>query len=104
MSLVAFDTGLDILGLLGLIVLIFLIGVTALGLTGLVTLLGQRLNALSQSPISDLKATIWGSIILILAGLFPFIGWFIFTPILLMVSFGAGVLGWLNRKERSEDI
>ena len=103
MSAVAFDSGLEILGLLGLIILIFLISVTALGLTGLVTLVGHRLNALRQSPTSELKAIIWGSITLILAGLLPFIGWFILTPILLMVSFGAGILGWLNRKEMLEN-
>jgi hypothetical protein len=43
---------------------------------------------------------VWGTVTVTLAGLLPFIGWFLLAPVLLMVSFGAAVLAWRNRKHK----
>lgn len=87
------------LGWLGVLVTAGLSGITLLGLTGLVSLLGERLAGLQSGDISPLKRLIWGAITLELACLLPFIGWLLLAPVLLMLSFGAAVLAWRNRRQ-----
>ncbi len=98
-SLLLFALEIRVLGLLGLIITSVLLGVTLLGLPGLVKLVGERLAEARQSPLSPLWQLIWGTVTLTLTGLLPFIGWFLLTPILLMVSFGAAILGWLGHRQ-----
>jgi hypothetical protein len=84
---------------LGLIIAAGLSGLSLLGLTGLVSLLGERLAGLQGGELSPLKRFAWGAIILELACLLPFIGWFLLAPTLLLLSFGAAVLAWRNRRQ-----
>ncbi len=102
-SLALFSTEVEFLGLIGLILLSFLIIVTALGLPGLVTLLGERLAAMREHPMSKWQQTIWGALIIEFAVLLPFVGWFILSPILLMLSFGTAILAWRHRKQVTEE-
>jgi len=88
------QAGIGWLNLLALLLLLGLTAVTALGLSGLVTLAGERVAALHSQAMSPLKQTIWGALLLELACLLPFAGWFLLTPLLLMISFGAAVLAW----------
>lgn len=99
-SLLLFALEIPPLGVLGLLITSFLLGITLLGLPGLVKLVGERLAEACQVPVSPLWQLIWGTVTLTLAGLLPFIGWFLLTPTLLMVSFGAAVLGWLTHWQR----
>jgi hypothetical protein len=98
-SLVLLSTEIPFLTTPGLLIATFLLSVTAIGLTGLARLAGERLGELSGQDRSPLQQLIWGALSLGLAGLLPFIGWFVLTPILLLASFGAAVLAWRNRKQ-----
>jgi hypothetical protein len=101
---------------LGLLIAAGLLGVTGLGMSGLASLVGERLARLSggqtqlppleggtEGGISPLKQLIWGSVVLELASLLPLLGWFLLAPILLMVSFGAAILAWRNRGNEGMD-
>ncbi len=97
-SLVLFSTNIRALGLVGALIIAFLAGVTTIGLTGLAALTGDKLSVLRDQPMSPLKRLVWGAIALELASLCPLVGWFLLAPALQMISFGAAVLAWWNRK------
>ena len=97
-SLFTFNVGIDAIALIGLAIISCLTIVTSVGLGGLVTLMGERLSTLHNQPLSSLKQLIWAIITLTLAGAFPFIGWFLLTPIMFMVAFGSAVLAWRNKE------
>ena len=99
MALIIFSAAIDILNLIGVFILAFLAAVTALGLGGLTQLTGERMAAMRTSEMSPLKQVVWGAVVLELTGLLPLVGWFLFTPIILMIAFGAAVLGWRSRKQ-----
>jgi hypothetical protein len=77
--------------------ILLLIGVIVPGVPGLVALArltGRHWNA-SASPLGqDLR----GGLLLVLACLTPYVGWFIFTPALLSTAIGAGLLTFFQRK------
>ncbi len=102
-SLVLFSPNSKILGLVGALIIAFLAGVTTIGLTGLAALTGDKLSVLRDQPMSPLKRLVWGAIALELASLFPLVGWFILAPALQMISFGAAVLAWWNRKPETTE-
>ena len=85
-------------GILGLIALVILLALGAFALNGLASLtvlLGTRIGP-SKSPMwSDLR----GGLLLVLACLTPYIGWFIFTPFVLSLGLGASILALFQRKE-----
>ncbi|HEX9925894.1 MAG TPA: hypothetical protein VGD99_24775 [Anaerolineae bacterium] len=99
-SLILLNTEVRPLALVGVIIAAALISITLIGLTGLVTLTGERLAALRSRETSPFSHLVWGTVTVTLAGLLPFIGWFLLAPVLLMVSFGAAVLAWRNRKHK----
>jgi hypothetical protein len=85
-------------GILGLIALIILLalGVFALnGLAGLAVLLGTRIGPAKSPMWSDLH----GGLLLVMACLTPYIGWFVFTPFVLSLGLGASILALFQRKE-----
>ncbi len=79
--------------------ILLLIGLVIPGIPGLVALAGltgERWNS-SSSPLGqDLR----GGLLLVLACLTPYVGWFIFTPALLCTAIGAGLLTFFQRKEK----
>ncbi|NJN93775.1 MAG: hypothetical protein HC875_06640 [Anaerolineales bacterium] len=97
-SLALLSTEIQILVLAGLLLATFLTVVTGFGLAGLARLTGERLAGLRNTAASPWQALLWGTITVELAALLPFLGWFVLTPILLMLSFGAAVLGWRSQK------
>jgi len=101
-SLLLFSIGNDLISVIGLVIVIFLSAVSAIGLTGVVTLIGERLAEMGERQISKLKQVVIGTLALALAGLLPFFGWFLVIPIVLMVSFGATVLAWRNRTQQPQ--
>jgi hypothetical protein len=80
--------------------ILLIIGLIIPGIPGLVAvagLTGKRWNA-SASPLGqDLR----GGFLLVLAGLTPYVGWFIFAPALLCTAIGAGLLTFFQRKEKT---
>lgn len=77
----------------GLAVVVLLLIVSLLGAAGTVTALGDRLAELHGRPLSGLRRTMLATVIAVLAAWFPVVGWFVVAPGLLLVSFGAAVLG-----------
>lgn len=60
-----------------------------LGAPGTFRYLGDRLAAMRTGETSGLKRIVLGTLVTVFAALFPVIGWFVITPLLLAVSFGA---------------
>jgi len=80
--------------------ILLLVGLVIPGIPGLVALAGltgARWNA-SASPLGQ---DLWGGLLLVLACLTPYVGWFIFTPALLSTAIGAGLLTFFQRKDKS---
>jgi hypothetical protein len=66
------------------------------GVSGLATAIGQRLF----SPIDEQRpwrSTLRGGVILELAYLLPFLGWFVILPVSIIIGSGAATLGLLSR-------
>ena len=62
-----------------------------LGAPGLYTQIGRRIAALRSRETSDLACVVMGSLVAIVAALFPWFGWFLVLPLLLFAEFGAGI-------------
>ncbi len=82
------------------LMVLLLIGLILPGIPGLVALArltGKRWNA-SASPLGqDLR----GGLLLVLACLVPYVGWFIFTPALLSTAIGAGLLTFFQPRPKT---
>ena len=77
-------------GVFGVLALLILVGLTLLlilGLCALSNLVGGRMGD-AKSP---LIAHRYGGLLLILSGLAPFVGWFVFTPLILWTCLGASI-------------
>jgi hypothetical protein len=64
-----------------------------LGVAGVGLILGERMMP-DQNPRRQI---FWGSVVIILASLTPFIGWFIFFPYVGLVGLGGFIIGWFRR-------
>ncbi len=85
-------------GILGLLALLILLAVglfTVLGLAALSNVLGIRIG---QNGINSVTR---GSILLLLAGLTPYLGWFIVTPLTLLTALGAAIQAIFRGKEKT---
>ena len=86
----------DFAGLLALLLLLALLGITVLGMGGFLLLLTSRLFF---QPENELKARLKTAVLLILALFAPILGWFIFTPLLLIFGLGAGIVALFRRQK-----
>ena len=80
-----------LIGLVGLAVIALLL----LGLVSVASLLGGRLSAVNSPVASDLR----GGALLVLACLTPYLGWFVFTPLVLWTAFGAAIKTTFRRRQ-----
>ena len=65
---------------------------TLAGSFGTFAAVGDRLEKLNNRPMSGLAKTVLGTLVAVLASLFPVIGWFLILPLLLLFAFGAAVM------------
>jgi len=79
--------------LLALTVLLF----TLRGLSALTGLVGARIGAAKSPFWSDAR----GGLLIVLACLTPYIGWFVFTPFVVCVSLGASVQTLVQKKAKA---
>lgn len=89
---------------LGFATTFLLMTVASLGAAGLARLMGQRLQKEGVS-VSISGATIRGAVAMALAAIFPVIGWFIFIPLTLIITFGAAMPAlwpWRSRAKVAE--
>ncbi len=81
--------------LIGLI-LLFVAALTLVGLAAAVSMLADRIGGTDATISKQIR----GGILLILAGLTPYLGWFAFTPLVLWTAFGASLQALFRRKEK----
>ena len=79
-----------LIGLVALAVIVF----TLLGLVAATSLLGSRIGE-AKSPVTS---HIRGGVLLLLACLTPYLGWFVFTPLVLWTALGAAIQAMFRRK------
>ena len=80
--------------LLAALILLSLLGLTAVGLSSLVYLLRGRVY---PTEAAGIKVTLKTAVLLIIAALTPVVGWFVFTPALLFVGLGAAITTIVRR-------
>ena len=73
---------------------------TLLGLTAFAKLLGERMGGGETPFIANLR----GGILFLLAGLSPYVGWFLFTPLIIWAGFGAALYAFIRRPEKASTI
>lgn len=72
---------------------------TFLGLPAVAALVGARLHALRERETTRWAEIVSGGLGLYLAGLVPFVGWFLLLPALCLWSFGAAALALVSRQK-----
>jgi hypothetical protein len=96
---VAENAGTFIRGILtipAIIILAVLSVGLSLGMTGISSLIGERLFP----DLSSWRQTLWGTVCLSFASAVPFVGWFLLFPYVSFVGIGAVILGFLHREKR----
>jgi hypothetical protein len=83
-----------ILTLLLILVGLGLLSVSAIGLAALANSLGQRVGKANPS----INPNFAGATLVVLSGLAPVLGWFIFTPVALCIGFGSTAQAIFQRK------
>jgi len=66
------------------------------GLSGLATVIGERLWPREDEPWRHTRN---GGLVLVCCALLPAVGWFILLPLLTLVGMGANVQSWMLRRE-----
>lgn len=79
------------------------LAVASLGASGIAGAMGERLRERSQESMGDLAAYVRGAVTLELAAAFPVIGWVLFVPLTVLVSFGAAVFSLLGWEPKAKD-
>ena len=69
---------------------------TLIGLAALANLLGTRIKV----DAAPFETILRGGALLILAGMAPYIGWFLFTPLVAWAGLGAAITTLLRKRER----
>lgn len=73
-----------------------LLAIASLGASGIAQMIAGRIQKI-ESGISGFSALSKGSAILVISGLVPLFGWFVFAPLTLLVSMGVGVQALLTK-------
>ncbi|MBV6394928.1 MAG: hypothetical protein HFACDABA_00499 [Anaerolineales bacterium] len=85
-----------VLLLLALLLALALTAFLLIGLSALTNLAGERIGEGSNSFRRHLR----GSLLIVLAGLTPYVGWFAFAPVMLITSLGAGIQAWFRKEPK----
>lgn len=85
-----------VLGVLAVLILAGLAALATLGLAGLVRLLRERIG-LAASVGGSLRA----AVLLLMAAVTPALGWWVFTPLVLVTCLGAGISVLVRRPSAS---
>jgi MFS family permease len=86
-----------ILALLTGIIVVGFASFAILGLTAFANLLGERMGG-KKTPF---RSNLQGGALLVLAALTPYIGWFLFLPLVLWAGFGAAISALFRREKKS---
>ena len=99
-SLTLFASQGPILTFLGGVVAAAGLAGLAIGLAGVVTMVGQRMTR----QASALREILAGTTVLTLASAVPFFGWFVVLPGLVFLALGGFILGWFRRRAWSAQV
>lgn len=83
-----------------IVVTVIIAALTIVGAPGTFTAVGDRLEALHGKELSGLARTSLGTMIAVMSGWFPIIGWFFVIPALKLFAFGSGVLAVAGKFRR----
>ncbi len=83
----------------GIGIIVGLLGITAVGLAGLASVAGARMQELDPA-MSEYAAVSRGALFVTLPGFLPILGWFGIAPVLIVLGLGAGVKGVFRREAR----
>ena len=78
-------------GLIGLGIIVLAV----FGLVAFANLLGNRIGG---EPGTPFKANLRGGLLLVLAGIAPYVGWLIFTPLVAWAGLGAAIQAFIPRR------
>jgi hypothetical protein len=84
----------EFLFLLAILILVFYVPAALFGLIALGRMIGEKLFG----NHSGIRQQIYGSGVMILAALFPFLGWYVLFPFLLIQGFGAFLVAVVFKK------
>jgi hypothetical protein len=99
-SLTLFATSAPLLTFLGGVVAAIGLAALAIGLSGVVAMVGKRLTRQATA----LREILAGTTVLTLASATPFFGWFVVLPALVFLGLGGFILGWFRRKVWSAQV
>lgn len=100
-SLAMASLPIPLLKLLGTGGLLTLLAISAVGSAGLCQMMAQRIRVMEPS-LSPYAALTRASMVVVIGGLFPILGWFLLGPILLLTSLGIGTQAILARAHASQ--
>jgi hypothetical protein len=86
----------SVFAILAFLILGWLIVPALAGAAGIVSLLRERMMAGGQNNV---RGTMKASLLLVLAALVPFVGWFVFTPVALLTGLGAALFALFRREQ-----
>jgi hypothetical protein len=92
-----------ILKLVGWVIVLGLFGLSSVGLAGIATAAAERIKAMSPE-MTPYSAFSRGAGFLIIGCVFPIVGWLGFTPILLLISIGAGLRAVRTKAENGTPV
>lgn len=99
-SVVLIGSPVGALKVVGFLALLGLTGAISLGASGLALLMGRRIGEMSGAKTS-FGALVRGSLVFSMAMGFPYIGWFLFLPVSLVISLGAGVTALFTYRQNA---
>ena len=93
-----FTQGGDVGGLIALFIAMAIFAIMAVGLAAI----NQIVQARLYPNDSGVKVGLKTAALLIAGGLVPLLGWLVVTPILLLISLGAGIIALVRRRQKPQ--
>ncbi len=91
--------GGDFGGVLAMLLMLALFSMATIGLAAVTLIVQQRIY--EDAPQRSMNKTLKTSTLIVFAGLFPFIGWFVLTPIVLLACLGSLIMVLVRREKQS---
>ena len=81
-----------------------LLGIIVLAVFGLVAFANLLGNRIGGEPATPFKTNLRGGLLLVLAGIAPYVGWLIFTPLVVWAGLGAAILALTRKREKGSSV
>jgi hypothetical protein len=92
-----FVAGLPFTSFLGALSIVTVLAIATIGAAGMALKMGRRL-AEKTNPDKPIRSFLGGAVALELAAAFPFVGWLLVIPVVLILSLGASLTGIWGKK------